>query len=121
MKRFTTAMLLIMSMTTLQANAEGSSYHSGQASKHSALAASEGAASTAKVASAAVAVPVLVVGAASVVAGSAAVAVGDSIADSARRSHLHKHHHHHQTIVITERTITADPAPSKVIKKARQR
>lgn len=119
MKRFTTAMLLIMSMTTLQANAEGSSYHSGQASKHSALAASEGIASTATVASAAVAVPVLVVGAASVVTGSAVVAAGDAIADSARRSHAHKHHH--QTIVITERTITADPAPSKVIRKNRQR
>ncbi len=88
--------------------------HSVQASTHSGLAVSEGLASTAMVASAVVAVPVVVVAGSSLVAASVVVEAGDALADSAR--HSHSHHHHHRTLVITERTITAGPAPKVVMK-----
>jgi hypothetical protein len=51
---------------------------------------------------------------ASVVAGSVIVEVGEEISDSVKASHASSHTHHH-TLIITERTITADPAPNKVI------
>jgi len=117
MKRLTLAILFSLTAITTGVQAEGSTYHSGQASKHTALAISEGAASTAKVASAAVAVPVVIVGGASLVAGSVLVEAGDSLANSAANSSKHHHTHVHKktTLIITEKTITADPAPDKVI------
>ncbi len=115
MKRLTLAILFSLTAITTSVQAEGSVHHSGQASKHTALAFSEGAASTAKVASAAVAVPLVVVGSASVVAGSVLVEAGDAFADSANHASHHKHVQQTKTLVITEKTITADPAPDKVI------
>ncbi|MDC0602405.1 hypothetical protein OAP14_05175 [Aliiglaciecola sp.] len=115
MKRLTTAIILTLSLLSNVTFAQDSVHHSGQASKHSALAASEGLASTATVASAAIAVPVVVGVGASIVAGSVIAEVGDSISESARASHASSHTHHH-TLIITERTITADPAPNQAIK-----
>ena len=101
--------LCATSMTSITAQAEGSAHHSGQASKHSVLAIGNGAVSTAKVASAVVAVPLVIAGSVTLTAGAASVHTGASIADSASSRH------HHGPLVITETTITADPAPNKVI------
>ena len=98
--------VLILSTMSHVVWAEGSTYHSGQASKHSVLAVTEGLASTAAVGSAVVAVPVISVGAASVATGSMIAEAGESIAKS---------HANHGPLVITERTITVDPAPDQVI------
>jgi hypothetical protein len=114
MKRLTTALLLTLSLLSNVTFAKDSVHHSGQASKHSAIAASQGLASTATVASAVFAVPAIVAVGASVVAGSVIVEVGEGISDSVKASHASSHTHHH-TLIITERTITADPAPNKVI------
>lgn len=114
MKRLTTALLLTLSLFSNVTLAKDSVHHSGQASKHSAIAGSQGLASTATVASAVVAVPVVMAVGASLVAGSVIVEVGDAISDSVKASHASSHTHHH-TLIITERTITADPAPNKVI------
>ncbi|GAA0852688.1 hypothetical protein [Aliiglaciecola litoralis] len=116
MKPYTKALFILLSVGSTSVFAQDSVNHSGQASKHSALAASEGLASTATVASAAVAVPVIVVAGTSVVAGSVISEVGTSMADSAQASHASSHSHQH-TLVITERTITADPAPNQVVKQ----
>ncbi|WJG10813.1 hypothetical protein [Aliiglaciecola sp. LCG003] len=116
MRSSTVVLISLLSVFAINANAQDSGQHSGQASKHSALAASEGLASTAVVASAAVAVPVIVVAGTSAVAGSAVVAAGDSLDKSIKASHAHEHQSQ-TTLVITERTITADPAPNQVIKQ----
>ncbi|MDO6693626.1 hypothetical protein Q4574_10045 [Aliiglaciecola sp. 3_MG-2023] len=118
MKALTTALIIILSTSSLNALAEGSVHHSGQASKHTALAASEGLASTAKVASVVMVTPVIVAGSVSLVAGSAVVEAGDALSDGLMSSHSASHEHHHQqTLIITEHTITADPAPNQVIKR----
>ncbi|MEP4891141.1 MAG: hypothetical protein ABJV04_14035 [Aliiglaciecola sp.] len=118
MKRVTSALIMILSMASLNTQAAGSAHHSGQASKHTALAASEGVASTAKVASVALVTPVIVAGGVSLVAGSVVAEAGDALSDGLKSSHASSHHHHHQhTLIITEHTITADPAPSQVINK----
>lgn len=110
MKLPTIALIFALSTTSISAFAEGSTHHSGQASKHSVLAVGEGAISTTKVASTVVAVPVIAAGSVVLSAGAASVHTGASIAEAA--SHPH---HHHRPLVITETTITADPAPNKVI------
>ncbi len=109
MKLTTIALIFTFSITSVAAQAENSIQHSGQASKHSVLAVSHGALSTAKVASAVVAVPLVVAGSVALTAGAASIQTGASIADSASK------HKHHSPLVITEITITADPAPNKVI------
>ncbi|WP_339724214.1 hypothetical protein [uncultured Paraglaciecola sp.] len=109
MKFTTIALVFTLCITTITAQAEGSTHHSGQASKHSVLAVSHGAVSTAKVASAAVAVPLMVAGSVALTAGAASVKTGTSIGDLASRPA------HHGPLVITETTITADPAPNKVL------
>ena len=109
--KFTTIALVftlsVTSITSVTAQAEGSAQHSGQASKHSVLAVGHGALSTVKVASAVVAVPVA--GSVMVTAGMASIQTAASIANKAS---IHKHH---GPLVITETTITADPAPDKAI------
>ena len=109
MKLTTIALLFTFSVSSLTVQAEGSVQHSGQASKHSVLALGHGALSTAKVASAVVAVPLVVAGSVALTAGAASVQAGVSNADSV------SNHNHHAPLVITETTITADPAPNKVI------
>ena len=119
MKRLTLATLISFAAMTTNVYALGSIDHSVQASKHAALAVTEGVASTAMVASAVIAVPVIVVGAASVAVGNVVVKAGESMANAAVHSsnHLHNHTptHKTRTLVITQKTITADPAPDKVI------
>ncbi|MBU3001840.1 hypothetical protein [Paraglaciecola arctica] len=109
MKLTTIALFTTLAITSATAHAEGSSHHSGQASKHSVLAVGHGALSTAKVASAVVAVPLVVTGSLALKAGAASVQTGAIFADSANT------HTRHRSLVITETTITADPAPDQVI------
>ena len=106
MKLINTLLALSLSFSTVAVHAEGSTYHSGQASKHSALAVADGAVSSAKVASVAVAAPLLVVGGASVVTGSVIAESGQKIKSS---------HAHQGPLVISDKTVTADPAPNQVI------
>ena len=96
-----TSALLILSLASTAVIADNSAQHTSKAVKHSALAVTHGVASTAKVASAVVAVPLIV-------AGSASLAVGTSIAASTAKG---------GPLVITEKTITVDPAPKMVMKK----
>ncbi|MGQ8364446.1 hypothetical protein [Glaciecola sp. 1036] len=84
----------------------GASQHSGQASKHSVLAVAHGTASTAKAASAVASVPVMVAGGFSVATGSVLVASGEKLAQIADSD---------QPLIITEKVITVDPAPNKVV------
>ena len=76
--------------------------HSGKAVKHSTLAAGHSVVTTAKVASVAVAVPLVVVGS----TGVASVATATAIDKKMQKT---------KPIEITEITITADPAPNKVM------
>lgn len=105
-----------MSVYSINAFATESTYHSGQASKHSAIATSQGMASTAKVASAVMVAPVVAAAGVSLVAGSVISEAGDALLDSAKASHANSHHQHH-TLIVTELTITADPAPNQVINR----
>ena len=109
--KFTTIALVftfsITSINSVTVRAESSAQHSGQASKHSVLAVGHGVLSTAKVASAIVAVPVVVAGSVMVTTGTASIQTAASIVD---KSSIHRHH---GPLVITEITITADPAPDK--------
>lgn len=107
MKYTTIALVLTLSISSMAAKAGDSIQHSGQASKHSVLAVGHGVVSTAKVGSAVVAVPLVVAGSMAVSAGAASIQTGKSIANSVS--------HHHGPLIITETTITADPAPNKVI------
>jgi hypothetical protein len=109
MKLTTIALVFTLSVTSVAAKAQDSIQHSGQASKHSVLAVGHGAVSTAKVASAVVAVPLVVAGSVALTAGAASIQTGASIANSASK------HTHHGPLIITETTITADPAPNKII------
>jgi hypothetical protein len=109
MRLTTIALVFTLTITSVTVQANDSTQHSGQASKHSVLAAGYGAASTAKVASAVVAVPLVVAGSMALTAGVASVHTGASIADATSK------HTHHGPLIITETTITADPAPNKVI------
>jgi hypothetical protein len=111
MKLTTIALIFSLSVTSIAATAADSIKHSGQASKHSVLAVGHGALSTAKVASAVVAVPIVVAGSVVLSAGAASVQTGASIASSLS----HHHSDYDQPLIITETTITADPAPNKVI------
>ena len=106
MKLLNTLLALSLSCSALSVHAEGSTYHSGQASKHSALAVVDGAVSSAKVASVAVAAPL-------VVAGSVSLAVGSAIAESGQK--MKASHAHPGPLVISDTTVTADPAPNQVI------
>jgi hypothetical protein len=92
----------------------GSVHHSGQASKHVVLAVAHGAESGVKVASAVAAAPIVLAGGLSVAAGSAAISVGESIANSSQRVSVHTHLPEQGPLDITERVITADPAPNQV-------
>ena len=87
------------------------SEHSGLASKHSALAASHTVTSTAEVASAVVAVPLVSVGAVSLATGSALVATGEAMADAIDNCDV--------PLVVTDKVITLDPAPDKVVIQVR--
>ena len=106
MKRVIPTILISLTTLAFNAHAEGASHHSGQASKHSVLASTHTLASTAEVASAVVATPLIVAGGVSLVAGSVVLEAGSSVAKS---------HAHHGPLVITEKTVTADPAPNQVI------
>jgi hypothetical protein len=109
MKLTTIALILTLSVSSIDLQAEGSVHHSGQASKHLVLAVGHGVVSNAKIASAVVAVPLVIVGSVAVVAGAASVQTGASILKTIST------HKPHGTLVITQTTITADPAPNKVI------
>jgi hypothetical protein len=106
MKLINTLVVLSLSCTTFILHAEGSVNHSAQASKHSVLAVTEGLVSTAKVASVVVAAPLIVVGGTSLVTGSAIAESGNKIKSS---------HAHDGPLVISEKTVTADPAPNQII------
>lgn len=106
MKFIKSALILSVAVTALNAQADGSVEHSGKASKHSVLAVAHGVTSTAKVASAVVATPLIAAGGLSLAAGSASVELGSKIADS-RISR--------GPLVITDMTVTVDPAPNQVI------
>jgi hypothetical protein len=106
MKFINTLLVLTLSCSTLAVHADDSVSHSGQASKHSALAVVDGAVSTAKVASVVVAAPLVVVGGAS-------LATGSVLADSANK--VTNSHVHQGPLVISDKTVTADPAPNQVI------
>ena len=105
MKFIPTLLAVTLSCSTLAVHAGDSVHHSGQASKHSVLAVTDGAVSTAKVASVVVAAP-LVVGGASLVTGSAIAESGQKVKGS---------HAHQGPLVISDKTVTADPAPNQVI------
>ncbi|MDP5031571.1 MAG: hypothetical protein NWQ54_16720 [Paraglaciecola sp.] len=106
MKLFNALFVLSLSCSTFTLHAEGSVNHSAQASKHSVLAVTEGVASTAKVASVVVAAPL-------VIAGGASLATGSLIAESGNK--IKSSHAHQGPLVISETTVTADPAPNQVI------
>ncbi|MGJ8681438.1 hypothetical protein [Paraglaciecola sp.] len=104
-------LVLALTVSASNVNAAGSIQHSGKAIKHSTLAVGHGIASTAKTASAVVAVPLIVGGSVAVVAGTTSVKAGASLVDSTKSQHKHTH----APLVITETTITADPAPDQII------
>ena len=106
MKLINTLLALSLSCTAVVVHAEGSVNHSGQASKHSALAVVEGGVSTAKVASVAVAAPLVIAGGVSLVTGSVIAESGSSVKSN---------HAHQGPLVISDTTVTADPAPNQVI------
>lgn len=110
MKLINTLVAITLTFSVTGLHAQGSVHHSAQASKHSALALTEGVALTAKVASVVVAAPLIVAGGVSLVTGSA-------IAESAGGV---KHSHASKPakvapLVISETTVTVDPAPNQVI------
>ena len=118
MKFTNIALIFSLSISSVSVFAADSTQHSGKASKHSVLAVGHGAVSTTKVASAVVAVPIVAVGSVALVAGTASVHTGASVADSASHHNAKPHHHRkesHRPLVITETTITADPAPNQTI------
>ena len=102
MNLFKSITFITMALLANQACAADSVQHSGKAIKHSALAVGTSVVSTAKVASVAVAVPLVVAGS----AGVASVAAADSLHHKSKKV---------EPIEITEITITADPAPNKVM------
>ena len=106
MKLVKTLLALSLSFSALAVHADDSVNHSGQASKHSALAVADGAVSTAKVASVAVAAPLVLAGGVSLVTGSAIAESGQKMTSS---------HAHQGPLVISDKTVTADPAPNQVI------
>lgn len=83
--------------------ANDSATHGSKATKHSALAASHAGASSSKVVSAAVAVPLIITGS----AGQVSTATGESLMEKATGN---------EPLEITDTTVTADPAPSQVMK-----
>ncbi|WP_182440169.1 hypothetical protein [Colwellia sp. RSH04] len=123
-------MLLAASLTT-NAVAADSAQHTSKAGKHSALAVSHGAASTAKVAAAVVAVPVAVSGGAMlgtgvVSAGAGSDKVGSQIATSGAATmsaaaqtvqSIKFEHKDEDELIISDITITADPAPATVMQQ----
>ena len=109
MKLTTIALVLTLTVTSVTVQANDSTQHSGQASKHSVLAVSHGVVSTAKVASAVVAVPLVIAGSVALTGVVVSANAGASIVDAT------SNHTHYGPLVITETTITADPAPNKVI------
>ncbi|TPH15778.1 hypothetical protein EPA86_08665 [Litorilituus lipolyticus] len=122
------AILLTCSLST-NAIAADSAQHTSKAGKHSALATSHGVASTAKVAAAVVAVPVAVSGGAMlgtgvVSAGAGSEKVGSQVALSgavtmsaaAQAVHSIKYEHKDE-LIISDITITADPAPQTVMQQ----
>ena len=121
-------MLLAASLTT-NAVAADSAQHTSKAGKHSALAVSHGAASTAKVAAAVVAVPVAVSGGAILGTGLVSAAagsdkVGSQIATSgaatisaAAQTVQNIKFEHKDELIISDITITADPAPATVMQQ----
>lgn len=106
MKLINSLFVLSLCCSSLALHAEGSVKHSAQAGKHSVLAVTDGVASTAKVASVVVAAPLMLAGGASVVTGSAIAQSGNKITSS---------HAHQGPLVISDTTVTADPAPNQII------
>ena len=115
MKTANLALIFTLSFSSISAFAEGSAQHSGQASKHSILASGHGVSSSVKVASAVTAVPFKVVGSVATTVGSASTKTGKALKTAANEKL------HNTTLVITETTITADPAPNKVIISQQQK
>ena len=120
-------LVLITSLLTTSTFAADSAHHTSQAGKHSALAVSQGAKSTAKVASAVVAVPVAIAGGAMLGTGIASAAVGSekvgstvaltgALGISAAAKAIDSVGKDDK-LVISDVTITADPAPQKVMQK----
>ncbi|MFQ3197010.1 MAG: hypothetical protein ACJAUL_003508 [Paraglaciecola sp.] len=106
MRLINTVFFLCLSCSSLTLHAEGSVKHSAQAGKHSLLAITGGVVSTARVASVVVAAPLLAAGGASLVTGSAIAQSGHKIKSS---------HAHQGGLVISDTTVTADPAPNQII------
>lgn len=103
MKLIKTSMIFALSLNAMTVFADDSAQHGSKATKHSALAASHAGASTAAVVSAAVAVPLIVVGS----TGQLSTAAGESLLENTVSN---------QPLEITDKTITADPAPGVVMK-----
>lgn len=95
---------LLSSVFATQACAADSVQHSGKALKHSALASTHGVVTSAKVTSVAVAVPLIAVGS----VGVGSLALADSVDKKVDKL---------APIEITDKTITADPAPNQVMVK----
>lgn len=107
MKQFTAAILTLAIFTVPIVNAESKTiHHSGQASKHAVLASAHGVASTATVVSAVAAVPLVIAGGTSMMIGTVSLDAGASAIKSIQ---------HNKPLVITDKTITVDPAPNQVI------
>ena len=98
-------LILAMLVTTTHAFADGSSKNASKASKHSVLAIAHGTAFSAKVASGVIAVPLLVVGSVGIASAQAGTALMKNAVENA-------------PLVITEITVTADPAPEVIMKSA---
>lgn len=107
MKHINAVMISTFIFSASFAQAEGGSvHHSVQASKHSALAVAHGVTTTAKTASAVAAVPLVLAGGASLMIGSASLEAGASAIKSVKKQ---------GPLIISETTVTADPAPNQVI------
>jgi len=124
---FKASLVLITSLLATSTFAADSAHHTSQAGKHSALAVSHGAKSTAKVASAVVAVPVAIAGGAMLGTGIASAAVGSkkvgstvaltgALGISAAAKAIDSVGKDDK-LLISDVTITADPAPQKVMQK----
>ncbi|MCP3672849.1 MAG: hypothetical protein GY829_00060 [Gammaproteobacteria bacterium] len=102
MKTFQIIVVIVMSISASQVFALGASKNASAASKHSVLAVSNGVVATAKVASAVIAVPLLIIGNAPEISKKTGEALMDvAIADT--------------PLIVSDITITADPAPAIIM------
>jgi hypothetical protein len=96
-------LILTLSLGATVLYAEDSTQNASEAGKHSTLATSEGITASTKIASGVVAVPLIVSGG----SAQASTAAGDTSMQQAGSE---------EPLEITEKTVTADPAPQTVMK-----